>query len=626
MKELAVNEISKSYGEKKLFHHLSFLIHEKDRIGLIGMNGSGKSTLMKILAGKDVPEGGTIEKSSDYTISYLAQDNFLDVEMPVLEAVFTGDAPILAALRRYEQALIAIERDGEDPQVQRQFQQAEEEMNRLNAWEADTEAKSILQKLAVPFLATPLKDLSGGQLKRVNLARVLISASDLLLLDEPTNHLDYSAITWLEDYLKRYPGAVMVITHDRYFLDRVTTRIFELSRGSFFETDGNYQEYLSKKAALDENEARQIQKKKSLYKQELSWMRAGVQARGTKQQARIDRFHSLKQYLETANGPAGEMEFGFASQRLGKKVLQLKKASLELGGKILFQHLDLLIQRDERLGVTGRNGAGKSSLLNVLAGLIPLTAGIYEIGETVRIAYYTQQNEAMDPEMRLIEYLQEAAAMVKSAGGEIISATDMLERFLFPRAMHGVKIGRLSGGEQRRLYLLRLLIQQPNVLLLDEPTNDLDIDTLTILEDYLATFPGAVIAVSHDRYFLDKTVNKLLVFLGDGKTQLIHGTMSEYLLQEKEREKELPAAKKKTAAEPRKASDKRRMNYQEKKEWATIEEEIDILEEKAADIQAAMNETGADFGKLAELQKDLEETNHTLEEKMARWEYLSELA
>lgn len=626
MKELAVNEISKSYGEKKLFHHLSFLIHEKDRIGLIGMNGSGKSTLMKILAGKDVPEGGTIEKSSDYTISYLAQDNFLDVEMPVLEAVFTGDAPILAALRRYEQALIAIERDGEDPQVQRQFQQAEEEMNRLNAWEADTEAKSILQKLAVPFLATPLKDLSGGQLKRVNLARVLISASDLLLLDEPTNHLDYSAITWLEDYLKRYPGAVVVITHDRYFLDRVTTRIFELSRGSFFETAGNYQEYLSKKAALDENEARQIQKKKSLYKQELSWMRAGVQARGTKQQARIDRFHSLKQYLETANGPAGEMEFGFASQRLGKKVLQLKKASLELGGKILFQHLDLLIQRDERLGVTGRNGAGKSSLLNVLAGLVPLTAGVYEIGETVRIAYYTQQNEAMDPEMRLIEYLQEAAATVKSAGGEIISATDMLERFLFPRAMHGVKIDRLSGGEQRRLYLLRLLIQQPNVLLLDEPTNDLDIDTLTVLEDYLATFPGAVIAVSHDRYFLDKTVNKLLVFLGDGKTQLIHGTMSEYLLQEKEREKELPAAKKKTAVEPRKALDKRRMNYQEKKEWATIEEEIDILEEKAADIQAAMNETGADFGKLAELQKDLEETNHALEEKMARWEYLSELA
>lgn len=626
MKELAVNEISKSYGEKKLFHQLSFLIHEKDRIGLIGMNGSGKSTLMKILAGKEVPEDGTIEKSGDYTISYLAQDNFLDVEMTVLEAVFTGDAPILAALRRYENALIAIERDGEDSQVQRQFQQAEEDMNRLNAWEADTEAKSILQKLAVPFLATPLKDLSGGQLKRVNLARVLISASDLLLLDEPTNHLDYSAIAWLEDYLKRYPGAVMVITHDRYFLDRVTTRIFELSRGSFFETDGNYQEYLSKKAALDENEARQIQKKKSLYKQELSWMRAGVQARGTKQQARIDRFHSLKQYLEAANGPAGEMEFGFASQRLGKKVLQLKKASLELGGNILFQHLDLLIQRDERLGVTGRNGAGKSSLLNVLAGLIPLTSGIYEVGETVRIAYYTQQNEAMDPDMRLIEYLQEAAAMVKSADGETISATDMLERFLFPRAMHGVKIDRLSGGEQRRLYLLRLLIQQPNVLLLDEPTNDLDIDTLTVLEDYLATFPGAVIAVSHDRYFLDKTVNKLLVFLGDGETQLIHGTMSEYLAQEKERARELPVAKKKTATEPKKASDKRRMNYQEKKEWATIEAEIDTLEEKAADIQAAMNETGADFGKLAELQKDLEETNHSLEEKMVRWEYLSELA
>lgn len=626
MKELAVNEISKSYGEKKLFHQLSFLIHEKDRIGLIGMNGSGKSTLMKILAGKEVPEAGTIEKSGDYTISYLAQDNFLDVEMTVLEAVFTGDAPILAALRRYENALIAIERDGEDSQVQRQFQQAEEDMNRLNAWEADTEAKSILQKLAVPFLATPLKDLSGGQLKRVNLARVLISASDLLLLDEPTNHLDYSAIAWLEDYLKRYPGAVMVITHDRYFLDRVTTRIFELSRGSFFETDGNYQEYLSKKAALDENEARQIQKKKSLYKQELSWMRAGVQARGTKQQARIDRFHSLKQYLEAANGPAGEMEFGFASQRLGKKVLQLKKASLELGGNILFQHLDLLIQRDERLGVTGRNGAGKSSLLNVLAGLIPLTSGIYEVGETVRIAYYTQQNEAMDPDMRLIEYLQEAAAMVKSADGETISATDMLERFLFPRAMHGVKIDRLSGGEQRRLYLLRLLIQQPNVLLLDEPTNDLDIDTLTVLEDYLATFPGAVIAVSHDRYFLDKTVNKLLVFLGDGETQLIHGTMSEYLAQEKERARELPVAKKKTATEPKKASDKRRMNYQEKKEWATIEAEIDTLEEKAADIQAAMNETGADFGKLAELQKDLEETNHSLEEKMVRWEYLSELA
>ncbi|HAP9583580.1 TPA: ABC-F family ATP-binding cassette domain-containing protein, partial [Enterococcus faecium] len=498
---------------------------------------------------------------------------------------------------------------------------AEEQMNKEDAWTTDTNAKIILQKLGISELDKKISTLSGGQKKRVSLAQVLIDEPDLLLLDEPTNHLDYEAIEWLENYLKQYRGALLMVTHDRYFLDRVANRIFELSFGKLYEYKGNYEAYVLEKAERDRVEVEQEEKRKRLYKQELAWMRAGVQARGTKQQARINRFEDLKENLYQVN-QEDDLELNLATQRLGKKVLEIKDGSYRINDQTLLEHLDLLIQSRERLGITGKNGAGKSTLLNILAGRIPLDSGTMSIGETVHLAYYTQENEEMAPDKRMIAYLQEAAEEAKTADGSQIGVAELLERFLFPRFMHGTLIGKLSGGEKRRLFLLKLLIQQPNVLLLDEPTNDLDIATLTILEDYFRSFPGAVITVSHDRYFLDKVADKLLVFQGNGKQELYYGNMSSYLLKQKETQQ--PAEKAKPKIQSKEPAEKKKLSYMEQKEWETIEDEIAELEEKISLLQEEMNHQGDNFTRLQELQNDVSETEAQLEEKMARWEYLSE--
>ncbi|HHX8860190.1 TPA: ABC-F family ATP-binding cassette domain-containing protein, partial [Enterococcus faecium] len=515
MKELKVTDLKKTYGEKDLFDQISFLVHEKDRIGLIGTNGTGKTSLLNIIAGIDSSDGDrqTVFYPTDYRIGYLSQAAEFSDELTVLQAVFQGNSPLIQTVRAYEEALIELGENGEDPDVQKRYAKAEEQMNKEDAWTTDTNAKIILQKLGISELDKKISTLSGGQKKRVSLAQVLIDEPDLLLLDEPTNHLDYEAIEWLENYLKQYRGALLMVTHDRYFLDRVANRIFELSFGKLYEYKGNYEAYVLEKAERDRVEVEQEEKRKRLYKQELAWMRAGVQARGTKQQARINRFEDLKENLYQVN-QEDDLELNLATQRLGKKVLEIKDGSYRINDQTLLEHLDLLIQSRERLGITGKNGAGKSTLLNILAGRIPLDSGTMSIGETVHLAYYTQENEEMAPDKRMIAYLQEAAEEAKTADGSQIGVAELLERFLFPRFMHGTLIGKLSGGEKRRLFLLKLLIQQPNVLLLDEPTNDLDIATLTILEDYFRSFPGAVITVSHDRYFLDKVADKLLVFQG----------------------------------------------------------------------------------------------------------------
>ncbi|HGF7775884.1 TPA: ABC-F family ATP-binding cassette domain-containing protein, partial [Enterococcus faecium] len=539
----------------------------------------------------------------------------------VLQAVFQGNSPLIQTVRAYEEALIELGENGEDPDVQKRYAKAEEQMNKEDAWTTDTNAKIILQKLGISELDKKISTLSGGQKKRVSLAQVLIDEPDLLLLDEPTNHLDYEAIEWLENYLKQYRGALLMVTHDRYFLDRVANRIFELSFGKLYEYKGNYEAYVLEKAERDRVEVEQEEKRKRLYKQELAWMRAGVQARGTKQQARINRFEDLKENLYQVN-QEDDLELNLATQRLGKKVLEIKDGSYHINDQTLLEHLDLLIQSRERLGITGKNGAGKSTLLNILAGRIPLDSGTMSIGETVHLAYYTQENEEMAPDKRMIAYLQEAAEEAKTADGSQIGVAELLERFLFPRFMHGTLIGKLSGGEKRRLFLLKLLIQQPNVLLLDEPTNDLDIATLTILEDYFRSFPGAVITVSHDRYFLDKVADKLLVFQGNGKQELYYGNMSSYLLKQKETQQ--PAEKAKPKIQSKEPAEKKKLSYMEQKEWETIEDEIAELEEKISLLQEEMNHQGDNFTRLQELQNDVSETEAQLEEKMARWEYLSE--
>ncbi|HBH6439099.1 TPA: ABC-F family ATP-binding cassette domain-containing protein [Enterococcus faecium] len=623
LKELKVTDLKKTYGEKDLFDQISFLVHEKDRIGLIGTNGTGKTSLLNIIAGIDSSDGDrqTVFYPTDYRIGYLSQAAEFSDELTVLQAVFQGNSPLIQTVRAYEEALIELGENGEDPDVQKRYAKAEEQMNKEDAWTTDTNAKIILQKLGISELDKKISTLSGGQKKRVSLAQVLIDEPDLLLLDEPTNHLDYEAIEWLENYLKQYRGALLMVTHDRYFLDRVANRIFELSFGKLYEYKGNYEAYVLEKAERDRVEVEQEEKRKRLYKQELAWMRAGVQARGTKQQARINRFEDLKENLYQVN-QEDDLELNLATQRLGKKVLEIKDGSYRINDQTLLEHLDLLIQSRERLGITGKNGAGKSTLLNILAGRIPLDSGTMSIGETVHLAYYTQENEEMAPDKRMIAYLQEAAEEAKTADGSQIGVAELLERFLFPRFMHGTLIGKLSGGEKRRLFLLKLLIQQPNVLLLDEPTNDLDIATLTILEDYFRSFPGAVITVSHDRYFLDKVADKLLVFQGSGKQELYYGNMSSYLLKQKETQQ--PAEKAKPKIQSKEPAEKKKLSYMEQKEWETIEDEIAELEEKISLLQEEMNHQGDNFTRLQELQNDVSETEAQLEEKMARWEYLSE--
>lgn len=623
LKELKVTDLKKTYGEKDLFDQISFLVHEKDRIGLIGTNGTGKTSLLNIIAGIDSSDGDrqTVFYPTDYRIGYLSQAAEFSDELTVLQAVFQGNSPLIQTVRAYEEALIELGENGEDPDVQKRYAKAEEQMNKEDAWTTDTNAKIILQKLGISELDKKISTLSGGQKKRVSLAQVLIDEPDLLLLDEPTNHLDYEAIEWLENYLKQYRGALLMVTHDRYFLDRVANRIFELSFGKLYEYKGNYEAYVLEKAERDRVEVEQEEKRKRLYKQELAWMRAGVQARGTKQQARINRFEDLKENLYQVN-QEDDLELNLATQRLGKKVLEIKDGSYRINDQTLLEHLDLLIQSRERLGITGKNGAGKSTLLNILAGRIPLDSGTMSIGETVHLAYYTQENEEMAPDKRMIAYLQEAAEEAKTADGSQIGVAELLERFLFPRFMHGTLIGKLSGGEKRRLFLLKLLIQQPNVLLLDEPTNDLDIATLTILEDYFRSFPGAVITVSHDRYFLDKVADKLLVFQGNGKQKLYYGNMSSYLLKQKETQQ--PAEKAKPKIQSKEPAEKKKLSYMEQKEWETIEDEIAELEEKISLLQEEMNHQGDNFTRLQELQNDVSETEAQLEEKMARWEYLSE--
>ena len=528
MKDIKVLNLTKTYGEKTLFDDISFTINEGERVGLIGTNGTGKTSLLNVLTGIDGAEKGDIQTAKDYRIGYLKQHPDLNPEQTVFDAVFDGDTPILVAVRGYEKALERLTLDPMNENYQNQYSQAEQEMNRHDAWIADTNAKMILNQLGVKDLEQSVATLSGGQRKRVGLAQVLIQAPDLLILDEPTNHLDFATISWLEKYLSSYRGALLLVTHDRYFLDRVVNRMLELSYGKLTSYTGNYESYVRERAERQLEAEKQDQKRKQLYLKELDWMRAGAKARTTKQQARIDRFHDLEGNLNQAKSD-GKVEINMDGSRLGKRVFELKDASLTLDDHVILNEFNLLVQTRDRIGISGLNGAGKSTLLNTLAGRFILDSGEMIVGETVKIAYYTQMTEDMDPTKRVIQYLQEVGEEIETTNGTRVSVTELLEQFLFDRHMYGALISKLSGGEKRRLFLLKLLMERPNVLLLDEPTNDLDIATLTVLEDYIETFPGAVISVSHDRYFLDKTVERLLIFEGNGIITPYLGSITEYI-------------------------------------------------------------------------------------------------
>ncbi|GHH98267.1 ABC transporter ATP-binding protein [Neobacillus kokaensis] len=623
---LTAENVTKTYGEKQLFQEITFTIAEKERVGLIGVNGTGKSSLLKIVAGMDQPDAGKIVTGKDYSIAYLSQQLEFDADRSVLEQVFYGDAPIVKLMREYERVLLSLASSPNDAKIQDELFRLQRQMDTLNAWDASTNAKSILTKLGIVEFEQRLGALSGGQKKRVALAQVLIAEPDLLILDEPTNHLDFETVKWLEDYLSRYKGSILLVTHDRYFLDRVTNRIFELDRGQLYSYKGNYAAFLEAKAVREENEAATYEKQKNLFRRELEWIRRGAKARTTKQKARIQRFDELDDKLASGKPGSEKLDIALSGSRLGKQVFELKDATKQYGDKTILHQFDLLIKPGDRIGIIGKNGTGKSTLLNILAKRIPLDEGEYNMGQTVKIAYYTQEGEDMDENKRMIEYIKETAQIVETSDGKTISAAQMLERFLFPPFTHGTPIRKLSGGEKRRLYLLKILMTAPNVLLLDEPTNDLDTQTLTVLEDYLEEFSGVVITVSHDRYFLDKVADQLLVLQGEGRIESFYGNYSEYLEKESAVEAIKPVAAAVPAAKAPEKEKKKKMTYKEKKEWEEIDEVIAATEEKLEEVTAAMAETGSDFTKLQDFMKQETELSEKLEQLIERWTYLAELA
>lgn len=626
MKMLTVENLSKTYGEKQLFNDISFTISEKERVGLIGINGTGKSSLLKIIAGIDQPDEGNIITGKDYSIAFLDQQPELDLEKTVLEQVYHGEAPVLRLMREYERTLMQLNVDPNDVKLQEEIFRLQKQMDALNAWDASTNAKSILMKLGIEDFNKIIGELSGGQKKRVALAQVLIAEPDLLILDEPTNHLDFDSVKWLEDYLSRYKGAILLVTHDRYFLDRVANRMFELDGGHIYSYKGNYAAFIEAKAIREENEAATFEKRKNLFRRELEWMRRGAKARTTKQKARIQRFEDLDDKL-SAGKPTGEkLDIALNGSRLGKQVFELKDASKHYTEKTILQHFNLLVKPGDRIGIIGRNGTGKSTLLNILARKIPLDEGEFIIGQTVKLSFYTQESEDMDETKRMIEYIKETAAVVETSDGKTISAAQMLERFLFPPFTHGTPIRKLSGGEKRRLYLLKLLMTAPNVLLLDEPTNDLDTQTLTVLEDYLEEFPGVVITVSHDRYFLDKVAEQLLVLRGGGKIDAFYGNYSDFLEKESTLEAERTVTTPKQTYKAQEKEKKKRMTFKERKEWEEIDQVIATTEAELEEIGAEMAKTGSDFTKANELMKQETELNEKLEYLIERWSYLAELA
>ena len=620
MSDFIVEKLTKSVGDKTVFQEISFIIHDLDRIGLIGVNGTGKTTLLDVLSGKSGFDGDVYPFSvkSDYKISYLTQEPVFDEEKTVLDTVLSSDLREMQLIREYELLMAAY-----DEAKQARLDKVMVEMDSLHAWEIESQVKTVLSKLGISDLAAKISQLSGGLRRRVQLAQVLLSEADLLLLDEPTNHLDIDTIEWLTNFLKNSKKTVLFITHDRYFLDNISTRIFELDGGSLVEYQGNYQDYVRLKAEQDERDAALLHKKQQLYKQELSWMRRQPQARATKQQARINRFHDLKSDLAGQTNQT-DLEMNFETSRIGKKVIEFQDVDFAYGDKQILSHFNLLLQNKDRLGIVGDNGVGKSTLLNLIAGQLQPQSGQVIIGETVRVAYFSQRIDGLDESKRVINYLQEVAEEVKSGSGTA-SIAELLEQFLFPRSSHGTLIEKLSGGEKKRLYLLKLLLEKPNVLLLDEPTNDLDIATLTVLENFLQGFAGPVITVSHDRYFLDKVASKILAF-ENGEVREFFGNYTDYLDEKAFRQSSAAISQKKEKEKPVKAREqKKRMSYFEKQEWETIEADIEELEARIATIETEMEQNGSDFTKLSELQKELDDKNEQLLEKYERYEYLSEL-
>lgn len=623
MNLVSLENIEKSYVEKRLLDDVSLGINEGDKIGIIGINGTGKSTLLKVIAGVEEPNEGKVIKKNGIRIEYLSQNTELDPDGKIIEEVFRGSSPQMQTLKAY---IHAVKDENTDPE---EMTELLGKMEEYRCWSLESEAKAVLNRLGIEDFEREIKTLSGGQKKRVALASALTNPSDLLILDEPTNHLDSETISWLENYLNDRDGAIVMITHDRYFLDKVANRIVELDGGKLYEYSGNYSYFLEAKLEREEIEASTYKKKKSLLKKELEWMRKGAKARTTKQKARIQRYESLDDEMQ-GKTVKGEMDISVNSTRLGNKIIEAEAVEKSMGGEKLIDGFTYTAVKGDRIGIVGKNGAGKSTLIKLLSGSEKIDGGRLEIGETVNIGVFSQETYHMDESQRIIEYIKEGAEYAKNKEGYRLSASQMLETFLFPPHVQGTFISKLSGGEKRRLYLLRVLLEGPNVLFLDEPTNDLDIDTLSILEDYLDEFEGVVITVSHDRYFLDRVVSRIFAF-EDGKINNYPGNYSDYRSRVESRGdvEEVQVSRKDTQKESQRQENRDRklkFSYNEKREYETIDEDIAKLELSIESVELEMADVASEYTKLQELMEKKAELESELEHKMERWIYLNEMA
>lgn len=624
---LTVEKLSKSFTDKILFDEISFGINEGDKIGVIGVNGTGKSTLLKIIAGVEKSDGGTITTMNGLRIGYLPQMPEFDEGMTVINQVFKNDNPKMQTVKEYEEALFQVE-NNYSKEAEKKLIELTERMDKEDAWGLESEAKTILTKLGITDFHKEVQLLSGGQRKRVAMAGALISPVDILIMDEPTNHIDNETVDWLENYLGKCTKSLLMVTHDRYFLDRVVNKTIELDKGKLYTYQGNYSQFLELKAEREELELAGERKRQNLLRRELAWIRRGAQARSTKQKARIERFEEVSAIK--APELRGSVEISVGASRLGRKTIEINNVSMSYEGKKYIDDFSYIILRDDRVGIIGHNGCGKSTLMNIITGRLAPDSGTVEIGDTVKIGVFAQENGEMDENMRVIDYIKEVAEYVPTADGRI-TASQMLEKFLFKGDIQWSPISKLSGGEKRRLYLLRVLMAAPNMLFLDEPTNDLDIETLTILEEYLEDFPGAVVTVSHDRYFLDKMVNRIFSFEGNGKIKQYEGGYTDYKIQhDKEEvienvEKPVKAEKVERKQEEEKPKKLMKMTYKDQREFDTINDRIEGIELKIAEIDEEISKCGSDYVKLQELTEEKEKFEAELDEAMDRWVYLNEL-
>ena len=620
---LEARHLHASFGERVLFDDLGLAVNEGDKIGLIGTNGVGKSTLLAQLAGVDLGPKSEMLTSNQLVMEYLPQNQPMNEDLTVLAQVFQGTSPLLAVVRRYEEALAAVSRDPENAAATQELLDAQDAMDREGAWQLESNAKSILHRLGIDDVSQKIATLSGGMRKRVALAAALIRPANLLLLDEPTNHLDYETIRWLERELHERKTSFIIVTHDRYFLDRTTNVILELAGGKLYRYSGNYSTFLEEKAEREADEARRAEKLRRLYKQELAWMRKGVEARRTKQKARKERFYEIEGQLTHEHEDT--LMLDFVNARLGKKIIECEHLAKSFDGRPIFRDFTYAFVKNDRIGVVGPNGIGKTTLLDVLAGLTPADSGRLDVGETVKIGYYKQQNQDLPMNQKVLDFIRDHGEYIHRADGSHLSASQMLEAFRFrPDQIHG-PISNLSGGECRRLYLLSILMEQNNVLFLDEPTNDLDITTLGILEDYITKFRGCVIIVSHDRFFLDRTVDHLFVFEGNGVVKDFPGNYSDYrewkTLQKKEEEK---PKKEEPKAQRQQRTYANKMTFKERKEFDSLSADIASLEEEKKQIEADLSGASLSVDEITERSRRMQEIIDALDEKEMRWLELSE--